>query len=315
MELLEDLCEPLSEDITTSLTIGVFDGVHLGHQAVIAATTRRAEALGARTAVVTFEPHPALVLRPENAPKLLTSLEQRLELLEATGVDYVYLVDFSLKRAETTAPQFIQEVFVDRLHARSVSIGEDFHFGRGRGGNLETVRDLGEVHGYEVIGLDLLRTDPEAREPVSSTVIRRLLAGGRVAEAATMLGRPYQIRGEVIQGEQRGRTIGFPTANIPVDQKMSWPTDGVYAGRFIRADGTVYGCAINIGRRPTFHQHAEHSLLEAHLLDFDGDLYGEYVRVEFVSFLRSEQRFNGPDELVAQLKIDVEQTRAALAES
>lgn len=312
VEVLQDFGPGLPEHVRTALTMGVYDGVHLGHQSVIEATKARASALDAATAVITFEPHPALVLRPENAPRLLTTLEQRLELLDATGIDYVYLVDFTADRSSTTATEFIGQVVVDRLHAVSVSIGEDFHFGRGRGGNLETVREQGEIHGFEVIGLDLLRDNPDATEPVSSTAIRRLLAGGDVAKAAQLLGRPYQIRGVVIQGEHRGRTIGFPTANIPVNTDMSWPTDGVYVGHFIRANGDRFGCAINIGRRPTFHQHAEHSLLEAHVLDFDDDLYGENVMVEFNDFLRSEQRFGGPDELIAQLKLDVDQARLVL---
>ncbi len=312
MEIIHDKQGSVPDDVTTALAIGVFDGVHLGHQAIIRQVRDRAVAAGSKSAIVTFDKHPALVLRPENAPKLLTTLEQRLELLELAGIDYVYLVEFNDERAKGSPEDFITEVVVDRLHATSVTVGADFHFGSKRAGNLALLEDLGERHGFDVTGLTLVHHDVSAPEPTSSTVIRRMLAGGEVAQAAEALGRPYEVRGEVIQGDQRGRQIGFPTANIPVDVALAWPADGVYAGWFIRADGERHGCAVNIGRRPTFYQHAEHSLLEAHVLDFEGDLYGEIVRVEFVEFLRSEQRFDGIDALAAQLKIDIEKARSVL---
>ncbi len=312
MEIIHDMQSAVPDGVTTAVAIGVFDGVHLGHQSIISLVRERAEAEGSKSAIVTFDRHPALVLRPENAPKLLTTLEQRLELLDLAGIDYVYLVAFSDERATESPEDFITNVVVDRMHATSVTVGADFHFGAKRAGNLELLERLGEQHGFEVTGLTLLRDDELAPEPISSTVIRRMLAGGEVAQAAEALGRPYEIRGEVIRGDQRGRQIGFPTANIPVDTSLAFPADGVYAGTFLRADGDRYDCAINIGRRPTFYQHAEHSLLEAHVLDFDGDLYGEIVRVEFVEFLRSEQRFDGIDALAEQLKQDIEKARAVL---
>lgn len=305
--------DAVPDDVTTAVAIGVFDGVHLGHQSIIKMVRQRAEEEGSKSAIVTFDQHPALVLRPENAPKLLTTLEQRLEMLELVGIDYVYLVAFSEERATESPEDFITNVVVDRLHATSVTVGADFHFGSKRGGNLALLEDLGERHGFEVTGLTLLRDEELAPEPISSTVIRRMLAGGEVAQAAVALGRPYEIRGEVIQGDQRGRQIGFPTANIPVDTALAFPADGVYAGHFVRSNGERHGCAINIGRRPTFYQHAEHSLLEAHVLDFEGDLYGEVVRVEFVEFLRSEQRFDGIDALAEQLKRDIEKARTVLS--
>ncbi len=311
MELIPDGSR-VEDGVSTAVSIGVYDGIHTGHQTLIALLKERAAAEGLSTAIVTFDVHPALVLRPENAPKLLTTLEQRLELLELAEIDYVYLVEFDTQRAQTSSEDFVDEVFVDGLNARVVVVGEDFHFGKGRAGNVETLRELGLDLGFDVTGVELVRRSESAPEPVSSTAIRRALAGGRVAEAAAMLGRYYEIRGEVIEGEKRGRTIGFPTANIPVNTNLAWPADGVYAGWFTRESGSRHPCAINIGRRPTFHLHAEHSLLEAHLLDFDGDLYGESVRVEFVEFLRSEHRFAGVDELVEQLKKDVERTRQVL---
>lgn len=311
MEILRDLVDTVPEGVECAISIGAYDGIHIGHQRVIAQMRAKAADRGLKTAIVTFDVHPALVLRPVNAPKLLTTFDQKRELLESAGVDYLYVIEFTIERSQTGPEEFVERVFVDSLHTRSVVVGQDFHFGRGRAGDLSALEAYGERFGFDVEGIELLGS-PAGIEHVSSTAIRRALAGGDVALAAEMLGRCYEIRGEVVKGEQRGRTIGFPTANIPVTTDMAWPADGVYAGWFVRSDGTRHGCAINIGRRPTFHQHAEHSLLEAHVLDFEGDLYGEHVQVEFVEFLRSEQRFTGIDALSSQLKIDVDAAREIL---
>lgn len=296
-------------------TIGVYDGVHLGHQAVIRATQAEADRHGVATAVVTFDRHPATLLRPENAPLLLTTLDQKLELLEAVGVDYTYVVHFDEARSKEAAEDFVEEVLVERLHARSIVVGEDFHFGHQRGGNVALLREMGSRRGFSVTGLSLLPSGLGAGEPVSSTAIRRVLAGGDVAAAATMLGRRYELRGTVVQGDQRGRQLGFPTANVPVPTAMSIPADAVYAGWYIRPDGTRHQAAINLGRRPTFYEHADTSLLEAHLLDFEGDLYGESARVEFVELLRSELRFDSIEALVAQLDTDIAHARQVLESS
>lgn len=312
MQILRDLVDRLHPNTLTAVTIGVFDGVHLGHQHVLAELRREADARGLASAVATFDTHPALVLRPENAPKQLTTLEQKLELLDANGVDVVYLVHFTAERSRTPPEEFVKQVFVEALHARALVVGEDFHFGHERQGNVDRLRELGGTFGFDVRGLELIQHHPGAPEPVSSTAIRRALAGGDVAAAAAMLGRPYEVRGIVQRGDERGRTIGFPTANIPVSKQMAWPSDGVYAGWYTRPSGDRYPCALNIGRRPTFYEHAQQSLLEAHLLDFEGDLYGEEGRVAFVDFLRSEHRFDGIDSLAAQLKKDVEHARQIL---
>ncbi len=299
----------------TAVSIGVFDGVHLGHRALLAQLRSIAEHRGLGTAVVTFDKHPALVTRPENAPKLLTTLDQKLELLAEAGIEYVYLVEFTAERAKTEASDFFQEVFVDGVRARSIVVGEDFHFGRNREGNVDLLHSEGAKHGIDVAGLELVHVSPEAAEPVSSTAIRRKLAGGDIAAVNAMLGRPFEIRGPVIEGDKRGRTIGFPTANIPVPRHMAWPADAVYAGWYINEQGERHMAAINIGRRPTFYQHAEQSLLEAHVLDFDGDLYGTPARIQFEQFLRSEQRFDGIDALAEQLKRDIERARQVLEAS
>ncbi len=312
MEVLRDRHDHLPAAVSVATTIGVFDGVHLGHQEIFRTVRSIAEQKGIASAVVTFDTHPAHIVRPESAPRLLTSLEQKLELIEAQGIDYAYVIEFDDERAGTGAQTFVDQVFIEALHAKAVVVGEDFHFGAGRSGNVAALTEIGEQWGFEVHALELIRHSDEAREPVSSTKIRRALAGGDVSRAAAMLGRPYEVRGIVQMGDQRGRTIGFPTANIPVPKVMAWPADAVYAGWCTRANGDTHPCAINIGRRPTFYEHAEQSLLEAHLIDFDGDLYGEEVAVSFVDFLRSERKFEGIDQLASQLKSDVEDARKIL---
>ncbi len=312
MELLHDRQDHLPDGIAVASTIGVFDGVHVGHQEVFRQVRAVAGRLGVASAVVTFDTHPAYIVRPESAPRLLTTLDQKLELIEQQGIDFAYVITFDRDRSETSPDVFVEEVFVSALHARAIIVGEDFHFGAGRLGNVDGLATIGEQWGFEVHPLELVWHSDEAREPVSSTKVRRALAGGDVSRAKAMLGRAYEVRGTVEGGDQRGRQIGFPTANIPVPKVMAWPADAVYAGWCTRADGSRHACAINIGRRPTFYEHAEQSLLEAHLIDFDGDLYGEEVRVSFEAFLRSERKFDGIDQLQAQLKADVDDARTVL---
>lgn len=312
MKILRDRQDRLPQAVSVASTIGVFDGVHLGHQEVFRKVREVSDRLGIASAVVTFDGHPAYVVRPESAPRLLTTLEQKLELIDAQGLDYAYVVHFDGERAATHPEVFVEQVFIDALHARAIVVGEDFHFGKDRAGNVAALRRIGEDWDFEVHALELIRHRDESREPVSSTTIRRALAGGDVARAAELLGRPYEVRGVVGRGDQRGRVIGFPTVNIPVPTVMSWPADAVYAGWCTLEDGSRHACAINVGRRPTFYEHAEHSLLEAHLIDFEGDLYGQELAVSFVGFLRNERKFEGIDQLIEQLKNDVDETRLLL---
>ena len=301
-------------DIATghALTIGVYDGVHLGHQVVIRATQQLARRLGVEMALITFDPHPAYVLRPESAPKLLTDLDQKLDLLEQYGVDSVVVIPFDLDRSSETAEEFVEQVVVGCLQAKAVVIGSDFHFGKDRTGNVDLLTKLGRHHGFEVEGVQLLPGPNGNEESVSSTAIRRALAAGKVTTAAKLLGRNHEIRGPVVTGDKRGRTIGFPTANLAVDRNLAMPADSVYAGWYFRPDGIRWPAAINVGKRPTFYRNAEHSLLEAHLIGFAGDVYGEPARVQLVELLRSEQRFDGLDALAAQLQRDVAQAQAVL---
>jgi riboflavin kinase/FMN adenylyltransferase len=295
-----------------AVTIGAYDGVHVGHKAVIRATQRAAERLGLKTGVVTFDPHPATILRPETAPLLLTDLDQKLDLLADCGVDTTLVVPFDGDRAEESSEEFVTNVLVGVMAVKSVVVGHDFRFGKGRTGNVELLTELGRIHGFEAEGLQLLPRPDGTVESVSSTAIRRALAGGDVGTAAQLLGRYHEIRGPVTQGDQRGRTIGFPTANVAVPRERALPADAVYAGWYVRPDGTSHPCAINIGKRPTFYQDAEHSLMEAHLIGFDGDLYQEEARVQFVELLRSEQRFDGIEQLKEQLVRDVHRAKELL---
>lgn len=288
-----------------ALTIGVYDGVHLGHQAVIRATQRQAAVMGVRMAVVTFEPHPARVLRPESAPLLLTDIDHKLELLGGLGVDTTVVVPFTEARSHETADEFIEHILVNCLNATAVIVGRDFHFGANRAGKVETLRTAGAKFGFAAEGVELLPR-PDARiESVSSTAIRRALSGGEVATAARMLGRHHEMRGPVVPGDQRGRTIGFPTANVAVPKGMALPADAVYAAWYIEPDGTRHPAAVNVGKRPTFYRDQEHSLVEAHLIGYDGDLYGQFARVQLVDLIRSEQRFPGLEALQAQLERDI----------
>jgi riboflavin kinase/FMN adenylyltransferase len=298
----------------TVLTIGAYDGLHLGHQAVIAQVRALAAERGARSAVVTFDRHPATVVRPESAPQLLTDHTQRMELFEATGIDAAVVLPFTQEMADESPLAFIERVLVTCLRAECVVVGDDFHFGRHREGNVALLREIGETHDFAVEPVVLVPRSDGVDEPLSSTAIRRALAGGNVTLAADMLGRPFEARGVVVQGDQRGRLLGFPTANVEVSNRVCLPADGVYAGFYERPDGSRHPCAINLGRRPTFYEHADSSLLEAHLLDFEGDLYGEPARIQFVAFLRSERKFDGIDALVEQLKHDIEHAREAVAE-
>ena len=308
MQVIRDN-QPSDNSKRSVVTIGAYDGVHRGHQAVIGQVRKEAQQLGCQSVVVTFDKHPASVVRPESAPKLLTDLDQKLELLQQTGIDATLIVEFNRERSTEDPALFVKRVLVDTLRAQVVVVGEDFHFGFNRGGNVAMLRELGKQFDFQVEPVKLIARPDGVEEPVSSTSIRRALAGGQVETATNLLGRAYEVRGVVVNGDKRGRIIGFPTANVEVPNAMCLPADGVYAGKFQCDDGSVHACAINLGRRPTFFEHADHSLLEAHLLDFAGDLYGQKVMVTFEHFLRSERKFDGLEAIKTQLQLDVAAAR------
>jgi riboflavin kinase / FMN adenylyltransferase len=306
--ITDDVAPP--EGPGSALTIGAYDGVHLGHRAVIRRVRELADALGVAAGVVTFDRHPARVVRPGSAPRLLTSLDQRLELLEATGLlDQVWLLSFDAARATERAEDFVELDLVGRMRVRAIAVGEDFHFGYKRGGTVELLRAKGAVHGFTVEALDLLPIEGAAPgDVVSSTRIRTLLAGGDVAGAARLLGRPHEVRGVVAPGDRRGGGFGFPTANVVVDPEICLPAEGIYAGSLVTRDGVERRAAISLGRRPTFDDAGE-LRLEAHVLDFDGDLYHQDVAVRFERWLRGEKRYDSVEALATQLRADVAETR------
>lgn len=297
-----------------AVTIGAYDGVHTGHRLVIDRVRRVAAEQGLESAVVTFDQHPATVVRPESAPKLLTDLDQKLELLAETGVDYVLLVHFDQERSHEPAEDFVRQVLVGCLDVKAVVVGHDFHFGQGRKGNVGLLQDMGAEMGFDVTGLRLFSGGMD-RDPISSTRIRRLLDEGAVGEAASLLGRPHQVRGTVAHGDKRGRLLGFPTANVSLPDYIALPADGVYAGWYRRPDGVRRPTAISLGRRPTFYAEKGLQLLECFLLDFDGDLYDEPAQVDFVAHLRDQARFESPQALVDQMGRDVATTRRVLGQA
>lgn len=271
-----------------------------------------ADARGLDAVVVTFDRHPAEVVRPDSAPKLLTTLEQKLELLEGTGlVDACLVLTFDDARAKETAPEFVHEVLVDALQSRVVVVGADFHFGYRRGGNVALLDGMGTELGFEVLGLSLVAGTP-GEAPFSSTRVRECLGRGDVTGAAAILGRDHEVRGVVERGDARGRELGFPTANVALGERTCLPVDGVYAGTILIDEGPPRPAAISLGRRPTFYEESGLLLLEVYLLDFEGDLYGRDVRVRFRARVRGQERFESLDALIDQMHRDVAECRRVL---
>jgi riboflavin kinase/FMN adenylyltransferase len=284
-----------------AVTIGVFDGVHRGHQDLISQMVLEARRRGHRSVCVTFDPDPAVVLHPESGQLALSSLAERTERLGALGVDHVEVVPFSRNLASETPEEFIAALQA-RFELRSLWVGADFALGRDRSGTVETLRAIGQSSGFEVVALELLRHDGR---PISATWIRELLREGDVATCATLLGRPHCIGGPVVAGMQRGRQIGFPTANVVPPAGRACPADGVYfVGVRVQGSGALTGYGVvNLGARPTFAE--TERLLETYILDFNGDLYGTEIEVCFLQRLRGVRRFEGVGELKTQIERDV----------
>lgn len=290
----------------TVVTVGTFDGLHRGHQRILAEVVRRARAGGLASVLVTFDPHPLEVVNPSAAPKLLTLPDEKQELLAATGLDRVVVLSFTREVAQLSPEDFIRRLRVE-YGLRQVVLGYDHAFGRGRSGDETLVRRLGAAEGFECVVVEAVREDGQ---PISSTLIRTAVAHGDLAGAARWLGRPYGLLGRVVPGAGRGRTIGIPTINLaPPDTRKLLPPDGVY-GVWVWWRGTRYGGMMNQGPRPTFAEPGR--TLEVHLFDFAGDLYGETVRVEWVRRLRDVQAFPSRDALLAQLERDRQAARASL---
>ena len=292
----------------TALTIGVFDGVHRGHQAVLRHVVETARAHDLSAAAITFHPHPKQVLRPDLTKEYVTSLEDRLSLMSDLGLDSVATVSFTSEFAQTDATDFVR-LLVEEFQLKRLVIGEDFALGRQRGGDPETLSALGQELGFEVDVIELLSSD--ATDKVSSTQIRQSLSEGDVAEVAQLLGRRFSLHGPVVVGFERGHTIGFATANVAIGNDRAIPAPGVYATIAHLADGPAPSVT-NIGMRPTFDDGGGLSI-ECHIIDFDQNIYGTDLRVEFVERLRGERKFDGIDALVAQIGNDRDAARDLLA--
>jgi riboflavin kinase/FMN adenylyltransferase len=293
-----------------AVAVGNLDGVHRGHQALVAAVLEEARVRRGTAAVLTFEPHPSRILSPERALTTLTTLDQKAEILSTLGIERVAVLEFTRALAALGAEEFAREILLGTLEARSVVVGSNFRFGRGRGGDAQALAALGQRLGFEVRVVEPVLDEGR---PVSSTRIREAIESGAVDRAARMLGRSYFLDGRVVEGDRRGRTLGFPTANLE-PENATLPARGVYACWCRPLEGPppreLRPAAVNVGRRPTFE--GERTTVEAHLLDFSGDLYGRRLRLEFVERLRPEQRFAGPEALRAQIQADVLQARAVL---
>ncbi len=305
VQIVHSLAAPITERPIV-LTIGKFDGVHLGHQQLIRTAIARAQALGAASAVMSFNPHPDTVIRPDTAPRLITSLEQRIAIIEALGPDYLVVAPFTRETMSTPAAEYMQQICA-ALPLRELWVGEGFALGRKREGDIPRLREIGEELGYMVGALAPVES---GGEPVHSSRVRGLLAAGDVAAATPLLGRPFALRARVVEGDQRGRTIGFPTANLAVDPQHALPADGVYAC-LAEINGTPTPAVTNIGLRPTFGG-LRHTV-ETYVLDWAGDLYGQTLTVAFIRHLRGERKFGGIEELKAQITHDIAQARALLS--
>ncbi|MFJ6197186.1 bifunctional riboflavin kinase/FAD synthetase [Micromonospora sp. NPDC092111] len=290
------------------VTIGVFDGVHKGHQATIGHAVTRARELGVQSVVVTFDPHPAEVVRPGSHPAVLTEPARKAELIEALGVDVLCVVPFTAEFSRLPAEAFVHDILVAHLHAALVVVGDNFRFGHRAAGDVALLERLGRTFGFGVEGAPLVA---EAGTVFSSTYIRSCVDAGDVAAAATALGRPHRLEGVVVRGDQRGRELGYPTANLLCHRYAAVPADGVYAARLVRrGQRESLAAAVSIGTNPTFS--GRERRVEAYALDFTGDLYGERLALDFVAHLREQRRYDTIEPLLAQMAEDVERTRRTL---
>ncbi len=304
MEVLRSIVDLESLRGPLFLAIGVFDGVHLGHQAVISTATRHAGSADGAPLVVTFDPHPVKVLRPHNAPHLLTATQHKIALIRDLGVEHLLVINFDTKFAATSPEKFVEELLAHSRPLREVCVGHEWSFGKDRRGNLDLLKRLGAQFDFNVVGIPPVLVSGEV---VSSTAIRQAVEKGDFPKAAEMLGREYTILGMVTRGDNLGKKIGFPTANLSAHSEQ-FPPNGVYLAKaWIR--GVSYHGVINLGYRPTVSSGKSERVLEIHLLDFNRDIYGEDVEVQFVSYLRPEKKFENVDALARQIAFDVQQAR------
>ena len=304
MQTLHSITELAALPGPLFLAIGVFDGVHRGHQAVISTSTRHAHSADGTPVVVTFDPHPARILRPEEAPHLLTATQHKITLIRALGVGHLLVVKFDKNFAATSPENFVEQLVQNSKPLREICVGHEWSFGKNRAGNLDLLQKLGARFDFNVVGIPPVKVNGTV---VSSTAIRQAVEAGEFAKAASMLGREYTILGTVSGGEKLGKKIGFPTANLSAHSEQ-FPPDGVY---FAEAwlDGVLLHGVVNLGFRPTVSSGQPERILEIHLLDFDQDIYGKDLEIRFVRYLRPEKKFESVDALVRQIEVDVRQAR------
>ncbi len=300
--------DAITRDTDSVVTVGTFDGVHRGHQAIVHYLLQRAEAQDGTSTLISFDPHPRSVVHEQPVP-LLTTLEERAQVLDRLGLDRLVVIPFTESFAQLEPVEYVEEVLVGRIGLQEITIGYDHRFGKKRKGDVDLLRKLGETHGFSV---DVIPAQEVDHEVVSSSKIRTLLqAEGDAEEAEAMLGRPYRLQGTVARGEGRGRQIGYPTANIDLqDARKLTPKRGVYAVRVVLPDGSVHGGMLNIGRRPTFE--GMDVTIEVHIFEFDDSIYGETLSVEFLQRVRDEQKFDSAEDLVVQLSEDERHCKQAV---
>lgn len=294
------------------MTIGVFDGVHAGHQALIGQAVEMAEHRGVPSVLMTFDPHPSEVVRPGSHPAQLTTLRRRAELVEQLGVDVFCVLPFTVELSRMPPDEFVHEVLVDRLHAAAVVVGENFTFGHKAAGNVDLLRRLGQRFGFVTEGADLV-TDQQAGNggvTFSSTYIRACIDAGDVTAAGAALGRPHRLEGIIVRGDGRGKELGFPTANLSTTRFAAVPADGVYACWFIHSSGRKLAAAVSVGTNPTFS--GRERRVEAFVLDVDEDFYGQRVSLDFVTRLRGQEKYDTLEALIEQMHLDVAETRKLL---
>ena len=308
MLLITDLSK-INERFTNSVvTLGNFDGLHLGHQELVRMVIRRAREISGQSMVVTFRPHPLKVLAPEKCPPLISIYEEKIRVFEKLGIDVLVKIPFSLHFAEMSPREFVKGVLCDTLGAKDIFVGFNYRFGKGREGTTQTLKQMGKEFGFNVHEVEQISLNGEV---ISSTKIRQLLNAGEVEHAARLLGRPYAITGIVIKGDSRGKTLGFPTANI-APKHIIIPSNGVYTVRILVRDNYYNGIA-NIGIRPTFNKEVQ--TLEVHIFDFNEDIYGEEATITFFHRIRDERRFPDSAVLVRQIQKDIAEARSLLSQS
>ena len=303
---LDNIRKPFKNAV---VTIGNFDGVHLGHQALFHEVIEKADAIGGTSVAITFEPHPMRVLKQNNHPPLITLYEQKQELIERTGTDILICIPFTAQFASLTAREFVEDLLIKKIGMKAIVVGEDYSFGKNREGNLELLKSFAAEMNFEVIVAHWITLARNFPNRVSSTRIRELIMDGQMTEVQKMLGRNYQIRGIVVSGRDRGgKLLGIPTANINLHDELC-PKTGIYAVT-VECRGTQYNGVANIGYSPTFEEHE--FTVEVHILDFNDDIYGEKIRVNFIQRIRDEKKFSEISELIEQIHKDIATARGLL---